>query len=44
MTRVDNRTYNELRPLTLQRHFTKYAPGSVLIQSGNTMGYLYCHR
>lgn len=37
MTRADNRTYNELRPLTLQRHFTKYAPGSVLIQSGNTM-------
>jgi ribonuclease PH len=35
--RVDNRKYDELRPLIIKRHFTKYAPGSVLIQSGNTI-------
>jgi ribonuclease PH len=34
--RVDNRTYDELRPIIISRHFTKYAPGSVLIQTGNT--------
>jgi len=34
--RVDNRKHNELRPITIKRHFTKYAPGSVLIESGNT--------
>lgn len=34
--RVDNRKYDELRPLSIQRHFTKYAPGSVFIQTGNT--------
>ena len=34
--RVDNREYDDLRPLTIQRNFTKYAPGSVLIQTGNT--------
>ena len=37
MTRADNRKNDELRPLTLKRHFTKYAPGSVLIQAGNTI-------
>lgn len=34
--RVDNRAHDELRPLIITRHFTKYAPGSVLIQTGNT--------
>jgi ribonuclease PH len=34
--RTDNRKYDELRPLIIKRHFTKYAPGSVLIQAGNT--------
>lgn len=34
--RVDNRVADELRPLSIIRHFTKYAPGSVLIQTGNT--------
>lgn len=34
--RVDNRKYDELRPIIIKRHFTKYAPGSVLIQAGNT--------
>lgn len=34
--RADNRKYDELRPLTIKRHFTKYAPGSVFIQAGNT--------
>lgn len=34
--RVDNRLPDELRPLIITRHFTKYAPGSVLIQAGNT--------
>src|SRR3990170_864870 len=28
--RVDNRARDELRPLIIKRHFTKYAPGSVL--------------
>ncbi|QQR66588.1 MAG: ribonuclease PH [Candidatus Brocadia sp.] len=34
--RVDDRIPDELRPLIINRHFTKYAPGSVLIQAGNT--------
>ena len=34
--RVDDRVPDELRPLIINRHFTKYAPGSVLIQTGNT--------
>ncbi len=34
--RVDTRIADELRPLIITRHFTKYAPGSVLIQTGNT--------
>lgn len=34
--RVDNRARDELRPITIKRHFTKYAPGSVLVQAGNT--------
>ena len=34
--RVDNRKSDELRPLIIKRHFTKYAPGSVLVETGNT--------
>lgn len=34
--RVDNRVPDELRSLSISRHFTKYAAGSVLIQTGNT--------
>jgi ribonuclease PH len=34
--RIDNREQNELRPITIKRHFTKYAPGSVLIATGDT--------
>ncbi len=34
--RVDNRAPDELRPLSITRHFTRYAPGSVLVQTGNT--------
>ncbi|MBM4053330.1 MAG: ribonuclease PH [Planctomycetes bacterium] len=34
--RVDSRKYDELRPLTITRNFTKYSPGSILIESGNT--------
>lgn len=34
--RVDNRERDELRPLIIKRHFTKYAPGSVLVETGNT--------
>lgn len=34
--RVDNRKYDELRPVTITRNFTKYSAGSVLVASGNT--------
>lgn len=34
--RIDNRMPDELRSVTLERNFTKYAPGSVLIQVGGT--------
>ncbi len=34
--RPDGRQYNELRPVTIQRHYTKYAPGSVLVSYGDT--------
>ena len=34
--RVDNRKSDELRPLIIKRHFTKYVPGSVLVETGNT--------
>jgi ribonuclease PH len=34
--RHNNRQPDELRPLTITRHFTHAAPGSVLIQSGRT--------
>ncbi len=34
--RIDNRMPDELRAVTLERNFTKFAPGSVLIQVGDT--------
>lgn len=34
--RVDNRKPDELRPLTIKRLFTKYAPGSVFVETGDT--------
>jgi len=34
--RVDNRKPDELRPLTIKRFFTKYAPGSVFVETGDT--------
>ena len=37
MTRTDNRRVDELRPITIERHFTKTAPGSVLIRCGQTL-------
>lgn len=36
MTRHDNRKNDELRPVQIQRNYTRYAPGSVLIAMGNT--------
>ncbi|MFW6270854.1 MAG: ribonuclease PH [Bacillota bacterium] len=35
-TRIDNRDYNELRPVKITRNYTKYAEGSVLIETGDT--------
>jgi ribonuclease PH len=34
--RADGRRADELRPLTFQRHFTRQAPGSVLVSMGRT--------
>jgi ribonuclease PH len=34
--RVDGRSQNELRPITFQRKFTRYAEGSVLVCCGET--------
>jgi len=34
--RTDNRQPDELRPVRVTRHFTKHAPGSVLIEMGET--------
>ncbi|MGE4169189.1 MAG: ribonuclease PH [Candidatus Margulisiibacteriota bacterium] len=34
--RLDNRSNAEMRPLSIQRSFTRYAPGSVLIAFGET--------
>jgi ribonuclease PH len=34
--RVDGRKAGDLRPLKIQRGYTRFAPGSVLIQTGNT--------
>jgi ribonuclease PH len=34
--RIDQRTAHMLRPVTIERHFTKYAQGSVLVSFGDT--------
>lgn len=34
--RPSNRALNELRPITITRHYTQHAEGSVLIEFGNT--------
>jgi ribonuclease PH len=34
--RTNNRRNDEVRPITVTRHYTKYAPGSVLIAFGDT--------
>ncbi len=36
MKRIDGRRHNQLRPVKLIRHYTIYAPGSVLIDMGKT--------
>ncbi len=36
MTRPDNRRPDEIRPVTITRHFTKHAEGSVLVCFGDT--------
>src|SRR4051794_5023117 len=40
--RVDQRRPDELRPLRFQRGFTRQAPGSVLVQSGQTVVLCTC--
>jgi ribonuclease PH len=35
-SRFDGRCPTDLRPLSFQRHYTKYAPGSVLVTMGDT--------
>ena len=34
--RNDGRKIDQLRPITFERNFTKYASGSVLVTMGNT--------
>ncbi len=34
--RSENRSYNQKRPLQLERQYTRYAPGSVLVSCGHT--------
>ncbi len=36
MPRIDKRKPNQIRPVQIKRGFTKSAPGSVLIKTGNT--------
>ena len=36
MTRIDGRRPDQLREVRITRHFTRYAEGSVLIETGNT--------
>lgn len=36
LPRLDGRAADELRKITIERHYTKYAEGSVLISCGNT--------
>ncbi len=35
-TRIDRRSADAVRPVTIKRHFTRYAPGSVLVCFGET--------
>lgn len=35
--RIDGRQFDQLRPVTITRNYTKYAEGSVLIETGNTV-------
>lgn len=34
--RIDSRDAKDLRPITIERHYTKFAPGSVLVSFGDT--------
>jgi ribonuclease PH len=34
--RPNNRSFNEIRPIKIERHYTKHAEGSVLIEFGDT--------
>ncbi|MDP3047573.1 MAG: ribonuclease PH, partial [Chloroflexota bacterium] len=34
--RIDGRRPDQLRPVKMELHFTRYAEGSVLISQGNT--------
>lgn len=36
MARIDGRANDQLRPVKITRHYTKYAEGSVLIEAGDT--------
>ncbi|KAB3529613.1 ribonuclease PH [Alkaliphilus pronyensis] len=36
MARIDGRSFDEVRPVTITRNYTKYAQGSVLIEMGET--------
>lgn len=36
LLRNDGRQFLQLRPITLTRHFTRYAEGSVLVEFGET--------
>ena len=36
MSRIDHRSYNQLRPIKFTPDFTSYAEGSVLIETGQT--------
>lgn len=37
MQRMDHRLEDELRPISIHRHFTNQTPGSILISAGGTM-------
>ena len=34
--RLDGRAFDELRPVKITRHYIKHAPGSVLVEMGDT--------
>ncbi|HEY2785109.1 MAG TPA: ribonuclease PH [Fimbriiglobus sp.] len=42
MPRPDGRRPDQLRPLSFQRHYTRHAPGSVLVRMGNTVVLCTC--